>query len=121
MMANNGSNADLYGERHRNFSLKLLKMFNESDQNANLIISPYSIDRVLLVAYFGAANQTKQSLEQLLCLDAADKQAVANSFHLETEARVGRDFVSADKVYIEDRVDLKYINFIIEISIYFFI
>lgn len=122
MMANNGSNADLYGERHRNFSLKLLKMFNESDQNANLIMSPYSIDRVLLVAYFGAANQTKQSLEQLLCLDAADKRAVANSFQLETEARVGRDFVSADKVYIADHVDLKYIlNFIIENSIYFFI
>lgn len=93
-------------------------MFNESDQKANLIMSPYSIDRVLLVAYFGAANQTKQSLEQLLCLDAADKQAVANSFHLETEERVGRrNFVSADKVYIADHVDLKYANFIIEISI----
>lgn len=121
MLANNGSNADLYGERHQNFSLKLLKMFNESDQNDNLIISPYSIDHVLLVAYLGAANQTKQSLEQLLCLDAADKQAVANSFHLETETRVGRNFVSADKVYIEDNVDLKYINFIIKISIFFFI
>lgn len=74
-----------------------------------------------MVAYFGAANQTKQNLEQLLCLDAADKRAVANSFHLETEARVGRDFVSADNVYIADYADLKYINFIIEISIYFFI
>lgn len=74
-MANNGPNVDLYDERHRNISLKLLRMFNESDQKANLIMSPYSIDRVLLVAYFGAANKTKQSLEQLLCLDTADKQA----------------------------------------------
>lgn len=107
MTANNGSNADLYGDRHRNFSLKLLRLFNEFHQNGNLIISPYSIDRVLLAAYFGAANKTKHSLEQLLCLDGADKQAVVNSFHLETEARVGRDFVSADKVYIADHVDLK--------------
>lgn len=47
MTASNGSNADLYGERDRDFSLKLLKNFNESPQNSNLIMSPYSIDRVL--------------------------------------------------------------------------
>lgn len=121
MMANSGSTADLYGERHRNATLQLLKMFNESDPNANLIMSPYSIDRVLLTAYFGAANQTKQSLERLLCLDAVDKQAVANSFHLETKARVGREFASADKVYIGDHVDLKYINHFIIGNLHLFL
>lgn len=112
-MANNGPNVDLYDERHRNISLKLLRMFNESDQKANLIMSPYSIDRVLLVAYFGAANKTKQSLEQLLCLDTADKQAVANSFHV-----LAAILCQLTKCILRMML---YVNFVIRILIYFLI
>lgn len=97
----------VFFERQRKFSFKLLKTFNNCKKRDNLILSPYSIDRVLLMAYFGAANKTKISLEKLLCLKNVDKETVARSFRSKPNDYQHIKFVSADKSFVSNNIELK--------------
>lgn len=97
----------LFFERQREFSFKLLKTTNKCKKKDNVILSPYSIDRVLLMSYFGAANETKISLEKLLCLKNADKETVARSFRSKPNDDRHVEFVSADKCFVSNRIELK--------------
>jgi serpin B len=48
------------------FSLAMLREVVAADPTSNIFFSPYSVYNALLLAYFGAANHTEQSLKKVL-------------------------------------------------------
>lgn len=85
-----------------------------NDPSENQFISPHSIYRALLLAYFGAEGKTKEDLEKAMFLDwAENKNDVADAFKRELKARVERfsgksiQFNSVDKLYVTKNANLK--------------
>ena len=52
------------------FSMEMLRKAVEADPTGNVFFSPYSIYNALMLAYFGAANQTESSLKAALRIPA---------------------------------------------------
>ncbi|XP_031640214.1 serine protease inhibitor 88Ea-like isoform X2 [Contarinia nasturtii] len=96
----------MFFERQREFSFKLLETMNKCKKRDNLILSSYSIDRVLLMTYFDASNKTKRSLEKLLYLKNVDKETVARSFRSKPNDDQHVEFVCADKSFVSNNIEL---------------
>lgn len=86
----------------------------KTSPETNHIFSPHSIYRALLLAYFGAKGDTKESLERALHLNwATDKSDVSIAHKAEMKARAERNFgtnmkfSSADKVFVTYQAKLK--------------
>lgn len=108
-----GSKSKLYaGEQE--FSLNLLEQINQISSQENVFFSPYSVYHALLLAYFGATNQTEQSLRNVLKIDwTENKFDVMQAYRLEKTMRNKRaknssvEFRSADRLYFDNSVRVK--------------
>ncbi|XP_055702056.1 serine protease inhibitor 88Ea-like [Phlebotomus papatasi] len=96
------------------FTLSLLDAINKATPNENVFFSPYSTYHALLLAYFGAKNQTEDNLRKTLKLEWADsKFDVMQAYRIETHERARRsqnssvEFTSADKLYFAPKVEVK--------------
>nr|CAD7610797.1 unnamed protein product [Timema genevievae] len=66
------------------FSLDMLRVVSTMNKNTNIFFSPSSVYSALLLAYFGAANQTEDSLKKTLHIDAGqDKLSTMQAYRLE--------------------------------------
>nr|CAD7569482.1 unnamed protein product [Timema californicum] len=66
------------------FSLDMLRVISKMNKNTNIFFSPSSVYSALLLAYFGAANQTEHSLKKTLHIDAdQDKLSTMQAYRLE--------------------------------------
>nr|CAD7196166.1 unnamed protein product [Timema douglasi] len=66
------------------FSLDMLRVVSNMNKNTNIFFSPSSVYSALLLAYFGAANQTEHSLKKTLHIDAdQDKLSTMQAYRLE--------------------------------------
>nr|CAD7461101.1 unnamed protein product [Timema tahoe] len=66
------------------FSLDMLRVISTMNKNTNIFFSPSSVYSALLLAYFGAANQTEDSLKKTLHIDAhQDKLSTMQAYRLE--------------------------------------
>lgn len=63
------------------FSSSMLKKMMET-ANGNIVFSPYSTYRVLLLLFFGSNGATKQSLQQVLNLDWIESVEVLQQMYL---------------------------------------
>lgn len=98
------------------FALALLKSLRKIVPGENLIFSPHSTYRTLLLAYMGSNGQTKIELEKHLYLDwANDKTDITDAYKIETIARAERfacnsiQFNSVDKIYVTNDAQLKWV------------
>lgn len=96
------------------FTVSLLDAINKATPNENVFFSPYSTYHALLLAYFGAKNQTEDNLRKTLKLEWADsKFDVMQAYRIETHERARRsqnssvEFTSADKLYFAPKVEVK--------------
>lgn len=106
--------ADQLYHGQRRFSVNLLNALQKMQQNETIFFSPHSTYRGLLLAYFGARNETEKSLKNTLQLNWANSKAdVRYAYELERRARVKRtrhqtiEFNSVDKLYFSTQVELK--------------
>nr|CAD7423975.1 unnamed protein product [Timema monikensis] len=66
------------------FSLDMLRVISSMNKNTNIFFSPSSVYSALLLAYFGAANQTEDSLKKTLHINAdQDKLSTMQAYRLE--------------------------------------
>lgn len=98
----------------QSFTVALLDAINKATPNENVFFSPYSTYHALLLAYFGARNQTEAGLKEALHLNwAENKNQVAQAYRFETQMRAKRsqnssiEFTSADKIYISKETELR--------------
>lgn len=97
------------------FAVALLKSLSKSSVDKSHIISPHSIYRALLLAYFGAEAKTKESLESSLFLDWAmgSRFTVAKEFDIEWRVRAERhyghevEFSTVEEIYVTKAAELK--------------
>ncbi|GAB0088850.1 Serine protease inhibitor 88Ea [Sergentomyia squamirostris] len=96
------------------FTVALLDAINKATPNENVFFSPYSTFHATLLSYFGAKNQTEESLRKTLKLEWADsKFDVMQAYRIESQERARRalnssiEFTSADKLYFAPQVEVK--------------
>lgn len=104
-----GSLTKLYsGEQE--FSLNMLDAITKVSPNDNIFFSPYSVFHALLLAYFGAANQTQKYLENVLHLDTNIMKSQYKSIYLTRKnfysKAEGTVFNSADRLFVDKNVKL---------------
>lgn len=96
------------------FTASFLKAMHEANPNENLFFSPFSLYHALLLAYFGAGNQTEKSLKQVLQLQWAQSKAEVfegykyenNHRHYYHHADAPVQFSSVDRFYFDKSVEL---------------
>jgi len=71
---------DAFIQENRNFSLSL---YDQLDQNQNIIFSPYSLFSCLSMAYVGAREETANEIEKVLSLTASQQKSASLSFALQ--------------------------------------
>uniref|UniRef100_A0A6B2EIG2 Putative serine protease inhibitor serpin n=1 Tax=Phlebotomus kandelakii TaxID=1109342 RepID=A0A6B2EIG2_9DIPT len=110
---NKNSKVNLYMGQQA-FTVALLDAINKATPNENVFFSPYSTFHALLLAYFGAKNQTEEGLKTALKLEWAEsKFDVMQAYRSEVQNRARRsqnssvDFTSADKLYFAPKVQVK--------------
>ncbi|XP_059620814.1 serine protease inhibitor 88Ea-like [Phlebotomus argentipes] len=110
---NKDAKANLYMGQQA-FTVALLNATNRATPNENVFFSPYSTYHALLLAYFGARNQTETGLKKVLNLEWADsKFDVMQAYRIETQQRARRsqnssvDFTSADRLFFAPKVEVK--------------
>lgn len=98
----------------RKFTVSLLDALQEATPTESLFFSPHSTYHALLLAYFGAKDDTEASLKNVLQLDWADSKAEVNeAYRLEHHARKLRaqnqsvEFFSVDKAYVSTEVQIR--------------
>ncbi|CAB3370529.1 Hypothetical predicted protein [Cloeon dipterum] len=105
----------------RAFSAEMLRHLGSRDESAtglgsNLFFSPYSTYMALLLAYFGAANNTEEVLQHGLHLDNVEKERVMEAYQMERffqGTRAGKsdpsnyELNSANRLYFSDHLNLK--------------
>lgn len=101
-----------YGQRK--FCVDLLHAFQKVKPNENLLFSPHSIFRALLLNYLIAEGDVEKLLKKTLQLDWANSKAdVIHAYELEKLARANCrenqtvEFNSVDKLYFSNKVKLK--------------
>ncbi|HVU33478.1 MAG TPA: serpin family protein [Opitutaceae bacterium] len=73
-------------------------------RTSNIVLSPYSIERGLTLAFVGAAGRTRQEMAEVLHLPADDPQLAAgfSSLSKQLEAdRGGAEWHAADRLYVQ--------------------
>lgn len=110
--AKKGSRINLYTGQ-QNFTALLLGAINKATPNENIFFSPYSTYHALLLAYFGAQQQTEDSLRNVLHLNwAKTKLDVMQAYRLEHRLRGQRaanssnEFNAVDKIYVSEDAQL---------------
>lgn len=100
----------------RKFSVSLLDALQSATPHESLFFSPHSTYHALLLAYFGAKDETETALKNVLQLDwAASKAEVSQAYHLEHAARKLRssnqsvEFHSVDKVFVSKETEVRYV------------
>lgn len=108
------STADKLYLGQRNFSVSLLDALQVATPSESLFFSPHSTYHALLMAYFGAQDETEAALKKTLQLDwATNKAEVSKAYHLEHTARKIRaenqsvEFHSIDKIYVAKEVEIR--------------
>lgn len=105
-----GSLAKLYSGEQA-FSLNMLDAITKVAPNDNIFFSPYSVFHALLLAYFGAANQTQKYLENVLHLDPTIKKSQYKTIYLTRKnfysKSEGTEFKSADRLFVDKNVNLR--------------
>lgn len=103
----------LYGGQN-DFALSMLKTVTKHNQQSSLIFSPHSTYRALLLAYFGAEGETKQSLKGVMHMDWAENENdVTDAYKAELMTRSTRfadqrlQFNSVDRLYVSQETELK--------------
>ncbi|XP_067014372.2 serine protease inhibitor 88Ea [Anabrus simplex] len=97
----------------QNFSLSMLRKISEGKPTTNVFFSPYSTYHALLLAYFGAANATEESLKGTLRIPPTqDKVATMQAYRLDKTLRnitatESYEFRSSNKIYVSDRISLR--------------
>lgn len=95
----------------QSFSLNMLDAITKVAPNDNIFFSPYSVFHALLLAYFGAANQTQKYLENILYLDPTIKKSQYKTIYLTRKnlytKSEGTEFKSADRLFVDKNVNLK--------------
>lgn len=106
-----------FSHGQQKFSVSFLKALNKQElqggNQGNLIFSPYSIHRVLLLAYFGAKGKTKESLENVLNLknwveskDDIREIYKSNKKEFEKQQQQEYGFSSVDKMFVKTGAQL---------------
>lgn len=95
-------------------AISILNGLNEEKPNENIFYSPFSVFRVLLQGYFGAAGETENELKHVLGLDwAKNKKDVEHWYKLEKDLLGNRyqnqsfEYFSAQKFYITDHIEIR--------------
>lgn len=105
-----GSLTKLYSGEQK-FSLNMLDAITKVVPNDNIFFSPYSVFHALLLAYFGAANQTQKYLENVLHLDPEIKKSQYKSIYSTRKnfysKSDGTEFKSADRLFVDKNVALR--------------
>ncbi|XP_055848011.1 serine protease inhibitor 88Ea [Episyrphus balteatus] len=104
--------SDLYrGEQA--FTVSMLDAINKATPNENIFFSPYSTYHALLLAYFGARNETEAELIKALNLNwPKNKNHVRQAYIAEKKSRKMRsdnspiDFASADRIFFSKEATL---------------
>uniref|UniRef100_A0A1B6MQX2 Serpin domain-containing protein n=1 Tax=Graphocephala atropunctata TaxID=36148 RepID=A0A1B6MQX2_9HEMI len=103
----------LQGERH--FSAKLLQTIGNLNPDNNVFISPSSIYKTMLLAYFMSANHTESALQKSLYLpENKDKLDLMGAYNLEKYYQklrsIQKDYQlsSANRIYVDKHVPVKY-------------
>lgn len=95
----------------QSFSLNMLDAITKVAPNDNIFFSPYSVFHALLLAYFGAANQTQKYLENILYLDPTIKKSQYKTIYLTRKnfytKSEGTEFKSADRLFVDKNVNLR--------------
>lgn len=98
----------------QDFTLSLLEQVNRVTSTENVFFSSYSVFHALLLAYFGAKNQTEEGLKNVLRMQwAENKFDVMQAYRLEKSLRAKRaknssvEFRSADRLYFDKSVKVK--------------
>ncbi|XP_049800906.1 serine protease inhibitor 88Ea-like [Schistocerca nitens] len=95
------------------FSVALLQQLAATLPASNLFFSPYSTHQALLLAYFGAANQTDAALRRALRVpQQQSKAATWQAYRLEKFLRNfntsdGHLFTSSNRVYISNKLKMR--------------
>lgn len=109
-VAPRGSSTKLYSGEQK-FALNMLDAITKVAPNENIFFSPYSVFHALLLAYFGAANQTQKYLENVLHLDPELKKSQYKSIYTirknDYSKSEGTEFKSADRLFVDKNVALK--------------
>lgn len=105
--------ADLYRGQQA-FTVSLMDAINKATPNDNVFFSPYSTFHALLLAYFGAKNETEDELRKALKLEwATSKSHVIQAYRLEKQMRLKRakdtsvEFSAADKIYFAQQTEVR--------------
>ncbi|KAL5273881.1 hypothetical protein ACFFRR_000570 [Megaselia abdita] len=105
--------ADLYRGQQA-FTVSLMDAINKATPNDNVFFSPYSTYHALLLAYFGAKNETKNELRKALRLEwAPSKNHVFQAYRSEKRIRFDRakdssiEFSAADKIYFSHQTEVR--------------
>lgn len=88
------------------FATDLFQSVYQSNRNRNILISPYSVYRALLLAYLAADGDTERSLTRALHLDWArgNKDQVYAAFVSDGEADASRQQQGVAKISVADRL-----------------
>lgn len=97
------------------FAISLLNLLQKNKPNENIFYSPHSVYQALLLTYFGAGGKTEKELENVLGLMkwAKNKTDIENAYKLEKGDQSkpfqneSLEFISIDKLYFSDRVNIK--------------
>ncbi|XP_055923317.1 serine protease inhibitor 88Ea [Eupeodes corollae] len=108
----NSIRSNLYRGQQQ-FTVSMLDAINKATPNENLFFSPYSTYHSLLLAYFGARNETEAELIEALNLQwAKNKDHVRQAYRIEKTLRALRsnisniEFASADKIFFSKEATL---------------
>lgn len=112
LASNKAARRNLYlGEQ--SFTLSMLRAINSTSEN--VFFSPYSTFEALLLAYFGARDNTENELRNVLNLQwANNKFEVLQAFRLEESLRKRRarnssvTFRAADKIFVSKETGLRF-------------
>lgn len=93
------------------FAMRMLAAIQKATPNDNIFFSPYSTYHALLLAYFGARNNSAKELVDVLHLDwAKNMEHVRAGYRWEKVARNMRKlnvkFASADRIYFDQRIQI---------------
>lgn len=107
------SKAELYRGQQA-FTVSLMDAINKATPNENVFFSPYSTYHALLLAYFGAKNETEEELRKALKLEwATSKSHVVQAYRLEKQIRAKRakdtsvEFNAADKIFFAQQTEVR--------------
>lgn len=99
------------------FTIDLLQALQDATPNESIFFSPHSTYHALLLAYFGAKNNTEATLKKSLNLDWAEaKEDVSRAYLIDHNIRVADaenrsvDFNSVDKIFVADQLKVKWVN-----------